>query len=100
MIPRMTSLPEALYSVEQVREFERLAIEQHQMPGCQLMQQAGMSAYRCLQEHWPQTEKILIACGPGNNGGDGYVLARLCHESGYLCGSLRWVMFSYSRKRR
>jgi len=82
MIPRMTSLPEALYSAEQVREFDRLAIEQHQIPGCQLMQQAGMSAYRCLQEHWPQAEKVLIACGSGNNGGDGYVLARLCRESG------------------
>ncbi len=81
MIPRMTSLPEVLYCAEQVREFDRLAIEQQNLPGYQLMQQAGMAAYRCLEKHWPQAEKVVIACGPGNNGGDGYVLARLCHES-------------------
>ncbi|MBL1432311.1 MAG: NAD(P)H-hydrate dehydratase [Gammaproteobacteria bacterium] len=78
----MTTLPEVLYCADQVREFDRLAIEQHNIPGYQLMQHAGMAAYRCLEKHWPLAEKVLIACGPGNNGGDGYVLARLCHESG------------------
>ncbi len=82
MIPRMTSLPEVLYSAEQVREFDRLAIEQHAITGYQLMQQAGAAAYRCLQKHWPKAEKIVIACGPGNNAGDGYVMARLCRQSG------------------
>ena len=82
MIPRMTHLPECLYRAEDVRDFDRIAIEQHEIPGYELMQKAGVAAYRCVQQHWPRAEKILIACGPGNNGGDGYVLARLCQESG------------------
>ena len=82
MIPRMKILPKHLYSADQVREFDRIAIEEHDIPGYQLMQQAGAVAYQSLEKHWPQAERILVVCGPGNNGGDGYVIARLCHESG------------------
>ena len=47
-----------------------------------LMQRAGASAWRELLAHWPQARRIAVACGPGNNGGDGYVLARHALESG------------------
>jgi len=40
-----------------------------------LMQRAGEAAWRCVLAHWPQAVRLLVACGPGNNGGDGYVLA-------------------------
>ena len=40
-----------------------------------LMQRAGLAAWHCLLEHWPQAQRIVVVCGPGNNGGDGYVLA-------------------------
>ncbi len=46
------------------------------------MQRAGQAAWRCLLEHWPQAHRILVLCGPGNNGGDGWVLARHAQESG------------------
>ena len=48
----------------------------------ELMQRAGQAAWRSLLEHWPQAQRIVVACGPGNNGGDGYVLAALAHRSG------------------
>ena len=47
-----------------------------------LMQRAGQAAWRFLLQHWPQAQRIVVACGPGNNGGDGYVLARHACESG------------------
>jgi len=47
-----------------------------------LMQRAGAAAWRELLAHWPQAGRIVVACGPGNNGGDGYVLARHALESG------------------
>ena len=48
----------------------------------ELMQRAGQAAWQCLLQHWPAARRITVVCGPGNNGGDGYVLARLAHRSG------------------
>ncbi len=47
-----------------------------------LMARAGQAGWRCVLKHWPQAQRIAVACGPGNNGGDGYVLAKHAHESG------------------
>lgn len=74
------SLP--LYSVEDARAVDRRAIEQLGIPGYTLMTRAGEAAWRRLRERWPDARRIGVACGPGNNGGDGYVLARLARQSG------------------
>lgn len=47
-----------------------------------LMARAGHAAWRELLRHWPEAQAIVVACGPGNNGGDGYVLARHAHAAG------------------
>lgn len=47
-----------------------------------LMARAGLAAWRLLLDRWPQAQRIGIVCGPGNNGGDGYVLAELARGSG------------------
>lgn len=70
----------ALYQTKQVRELDRIAIEDFNIPGFTLMQRAGKAAFAALQQHWPQAKQILILCGTGNNAGDGYILARLAHE--------------------
>ena len=46
------------------------------------MARAGQAAWRSVLKHWPQGQRIVVVCGPGNNGGDGYVLARHAQESG------------------
>ncbi|KRG68929.1 bifunctional ADP-dependent NAD(P)H-hydrate dehydratase/NAD(P)H-hydrate epimerase [Pseudoxanthomonas dokdonensis] len=50
--------------------------------GYLLMQRAGQAAWQCLLQHWPQARRLVVVCGPGNNGGDGYVLARLARRAG------------------
>lgn len=50
--------------------------------GAVLMQRAGEAAWEHLLQRWPAAQRIVVACGPGNNGGDGYVLARLAHRRG------------------
>ncbi|HEY5803089.1 MAG TPA: NAD(P)H-hydrate dehydratase [Lysobacter sp.] len=47
-----------------------------------LMERAGRAAWRELLTHWPQAQRVVVVCGPGNNGGDGYVLARHARQSG------------------
>jgi len=75
-------LPEALYTAAQVRELDRVVIEERKIPGAKLMQRAGEAAFDLLRTRWPRARRIVVVCGPGNNGGDGYVAARLACEAG------------------
>lgn len=48
----------------------------------ELMERAGAAAYRVLRQRWPDAKRLTVLCGKGNNGGDGYVVARLAHQDG------------------
>ncbi|MDH5599722.1 MAG: NAD(P)H-hydrate dehydratase [Gammaproteobacteria bacterium] len=78
----MTKLPNNLYTAEQTRELDRITIEEFEVSGTVLMERAGTAAFDTLKEHWPDAKSICIVCGTGNNGGDGFVVARLAHEQG------------------
>jgi len=73
----------ALYTVAQVRAFDRAAIATHGIAGYDLMQRAAAAAFAYLRAKWPQARRIVVVCGSGNNGGDGYVLARLALAGGF-----------------
>ncbi|MEP5050305.1 MAG: NAD(P)H-hydrate epimerase, partial [Alloalcanivorax venustensis] len=75
------SLPEALYSADQTRELDRLAGEAG-LSGEELMERAGRAAFDVLLSRWPAASRPAVLCGGGNNGGDGYVVARLAREAG------------------
>lgn len=47
-----------------------------------LMERAGAALDAHLQRDWPHAQRLWIFCGQGNNGGDGYVLARLARQRG------------------
>lgn len=72
----MNDLPTSLYRADQVRELDRTTIEDFSIPGYTLMQRAGQAAFEILRSCWPQALEVLVIAGPGNNGGDGYVVAR------------------------
>ncbi|HXH03118.1 MAG TPA: NAD(P)H-hydrate dehydratase [Candidatus Competibacteraceae bacterium] len=74
-------LPSALYRAAQVREIDRRAIQEHGIPGYELMCRAGAAAYATLCRRWP-AGPLTVLCGAGNNGGDGYVIARLAQQDG------------------
>ena len=46
------------------------------------MERAGAAAYEVLSRTWPVARRVLVLCGTGNNGGDGFVIARLAHAAG------------------
>jgi len=74
--------PTAIYSASQVRALDRFEIEQRKVPGYTLMTRAAEAALKLLRARWPQARRVAVVCGGGNNGGDGYVLARLAQAAG------------------
>ena len=60
----------------QMRAFDKYAIESCHVPGVVLMENAGRGAAELLSRLNPDRQRVLILCGPGNNGGDGFVMAR------------------------
>ena len=81
--------PFPLYSPDALRALEVRGIAMLGGDAFALMAQAGQAAWRTVLKHWPQARNIVVVCGPGNNGGDGYVLARHALESGVPVRVLR-----------
>jgi NAD(P)H-hydrate epimerase len=73
-----------LVTAEQMREMDRRTIEEFGVPGATLMENAGTGVFRLIAELLgeAQGKRALVFCGKGNNGGDGFVVARLLHEWG------------------
>ncbi|WP_394212133.1 NAD(P)H-hydrate dehydratase [Enterovibrio calviensis] len=76
------SLPHSLYRSDQVRDGERKIASDLGVKMYDLMTHAGSAVFNVLCQRWPEADKILICCGSGNNGGDGYVVGRLALEAG------------------
>jgi NAD(P)H-hydrate epimerase len=70
-------------SRQQVRELDRRAIEEYGVPGIVLMENAGRGCAQWLRELNPERLPTLVLCGPGNNGGDGCVIARHLDNHGW-----------------
>jgi ADP-dependent NAD(P)H-hydrate dehydratase / NAD(P)H-hydrate epimerase len=81
---RMHPLPAGLFTAAVVRALDRRAIEQFDLPGYELMTRAGHATLNALRHRWPAARSVAVFCGPGNNGGDGYVVARIARAQGLL----------------
>ena len=75
--------PHPLYTTAQVRELDRLAIEEGGIPGYTLMTRAGEACWTVLRAQWPAARSLTVFCGAGNNGGDGFVIGRLALEASW-----------------
>ncbi|MCP4301184.1 MAG: NAD(P)H-hydrate dehydratase [Gammaproteobacteria bacterium] len=87
----MQTLPANIYSVASVREIDRTAIEDHGIPGYTLMTRAGAASVRAARQRFPDAKRWQVVCGAGNNGGDGYVVARLAASEGIVVSVLTLV---------
>lgn len=81
--------PLPLYAPDQLGELEARGIASCGGDAFALMARAGVAAWQCVLKHWPRTRRIVVLCGPGNNGGDGYLLARHALASGLAARVLR-----------
>jgi len=73
-----------LVTAGEMQEMDRRTIETHGIPGLELMEKAGRGATRVLLDQFDAHTKagVGIICGKGNNGGDGFVIARCLAEKG------------------
>lgn len=71
----------------QMRAVENDAIASGAVTGLELMERAGQAVVDAILTSWPAARPLsgraMIFCGPGNNGGDGFVIARLLHDQGW-----------------
>ncbi|ATG47264.1 bifunctional ADP-dependent NAD(P)H-hydrate dehydratase/NAD(P)H-hydrate epimerase [Celeribacter ethanolicus] len=76
-----------LLTSAQMRAVERAAIDSGEVSGLELMERAGQGVVAAIFEEWPElalsSYKAVVLCGPGNNGGDGFVIARLLKQRGW-----------------
>jgi len=74
----------ALLTPEDMGRADQMTIEAG-LPGIVLMERAGAHVAEAAGRRCASGGSILVLCGPGNNGGDGFVAARLLHQAGYQC---------------
>ncbi|WP_299549403.1 NAD(P)H-hydrate dehydratase [uncultured Tateyamaria sp.] len=76
-----------LLTAAQMRAIEQAAIESGETTGLELMERAGAGVVEAVFEEWPElgdgARRAVVLCGPGNNGGDGFVVARLLAGLGW-----------------
>lgn len=76
-----------LLTAAQMRAIEQAAIESGDVTGLELMERAGRGVVEAILEEWPSmaltSQRAVVLCGPGNNGGDGFVVARLLKQRGW-----------------
>jgi len=77
----------ACLTAAQMRAIEAAAIASGEVTGLELMERAGAGVVAAVMEEWPALaegpQRAVVLCGPGNNGGDGYVVARLLRARGW-----------------
>lgn len=76
-----------LLTAAQMRAIEAAVIDSGEVTGLELMERAGAGVVRAVQAEWPRfatnRHTAVVLCGPGNNGGDGFVVARLLAKAGW-----------------
>lgn len=77
-----SSWPLSLHDAAQVRALDARLMAAG-TSGAVLMQRAAQAAWRALRRRWPQVRKLCVLAGPGNNAGDGYLLAVLARRAGW-----------------
>ena len=71
-----------IVSAAEMREIDRVTSERFGVPSLTLMENAGAAVARFVLSEYPQAERVGVFCGKGNNGGDGFVVARKLVEAG------------------
>ncbi len=76
------SIPHSIWPAGDLKRLEQEAADSLGITLYELMLRAGQAAFQLARDNFPNTKHWLVLCGHGNNGGDGYVVARLAAAAG------------------
>lgn len=82
MTKNPASIPHSIWPADDLRRAEKMAADSLGITLYELMLRAGQAAYDVASAYYPNARHWLVLCGHGNNGGDGYVVARLAAAAG------------------
>jgi ADP-dependent NAD(P)H-hydrate dehydratase / NAD(P)H-hydrate epimerase len=71
-----------ILTADEMRTTDRITTERYGVPSLELMEHAGRAAARFVLREFPEALRVAVLCGKGNNGGDGFVAARILQEAG------------------
>ena len=71
-----------ILSHAQMKECDTRTINEHKVPSLLLMERAAFGVVEAIDQEYPENNRFVVVCGPGNNGGDGVAIARLLHIKG------------------
>jgi NAD(P)H-hydrate epimerase len=69
-------------TAEEMRNIDRATTERFGVPSLTLMENAGSAIARVILQRYSEANRVAVICGKGNNGGDGFVVARKLHRAG------------------
>jgi ADP-dependent NAD(P)H-hydrate dehydratase / NAD(P)H-hydrate epimerase len=71
-----------IVTAAEMRDIDRTTTAEYGVPSLDLMENAGSSVARFVLRQFPRAKRVIVVCGKGNNGGDGFVAARKLIEAG------------------
>ncbi len=83
-----------IFTAKQIREIDAYTIKHEPVPSIDLMERAATALARWIMKRFDKKTPFLFIVGPGNNGGDGWALARLLYHFGYE--NLRFYLLKIS----
>src|SRR5688572_25024877 len=72
-----------ILNTKQIRDLDAWTIQHEPIASIDLMERASRAFADWFMSHVDVTKKVEVVCGTGNNGGDGFAIARMLHEWGY-----------------
>ena len=72
-----------IFTAAQIQAWDKYTIKKQRITAVDLMERAATACFKWIDKNILASNKIIVCCGTGNNGGDGLVVARLLHKAEY-----------------
>ena len=80
---QLCQMPKIIATASQMKQIDNTATEQYAIASILLMEHAALGVYRHIQQRYGVESRCVVLCGKGNNGGDGFAVARHLAHNGY-----------------